>query len=488
MRDVTMALRLTSSADGWRGIIGEGFTPEATGALAGCVVRALTPAGEPPTVLVTYDGRRGGPPAADAVRRAAQAAGAGQVRVVPHLPTPTATAAVRLGFADLALLVTASHNPAQFNGVKVKVRPGCPLPRDVERLVDTMYETESTGFVSEVVGASKSTAELADQLTDQLIDEHIADVLSRLPFRPSRRLLAVVDGLGGVAGEATARLCRGLNWDVTVVAGTPDPDFAGLVPDPSLPASRVRVAEHVRTAGADLGVVLDGDGDRIYVVDHRGRSLQSHELFALLVEHRHRRSYDLPEAGIAVTAATGTAARWMARALGRPVTELGVGFKHLSPMLSSGQVDAAGGGVGDMCFAEFGVDRDPFAVLVLLADLLDPPGRTLADLLDGLDERVGGLRYLESRVDGAADDDTLLVLGHQVLTGLGLGPVGEVTTMDGVKFWLGAGQWLLLRTSSTEGGVRIYGEFGGPAADARAAELVDAVGRGLAAGGVTITA
>ncbi|MEV0591404.1 hypothetical protein [Nonomuraea cavernae] len=430
-------LPLRSSADGWRGVIGDGFSPESAAALARVVAECAGPVA---TTLVTHDGRRLGEQAARAAAHAVQEATGATVRFVPYLPTPTATAAVRLGHADLALLVTASHNPPHWNGVKVKVRPGRPPSIELERAIIDGYLAVETG-----AGRYRETWQ-AD-----LVADHIADVLAKRPV-PDRRLRVVVDGLGGVAGGPVARLCAALGWQVRRLGRDLDPDFNGLAPDPSLPASRKRAVEAVVAGDADLGLVLDGDGDRLYVLDQRGRTVHPHELLALLIEHRR------PERGVAVTAATGMAVRLAADRLGVPVREVGIGFKHLSPLLASGQADVAGGGVGDLAFAEYGIDRDPFAAVARLADLL-AAGGTLADRLDDLRARVGPLAWFETRVPGGrAGQAALRRAGLAALSRAGL-RVRDVGGVDGVKFWLDGSQWLLLRPSSTEGGLRIYGEL-----------------------------
>jgi phosphomannomutase len=439
-------LRMKASADGWRGVIGESFSTEQVGVLAGCTVSCVTPA----TVLVSYDGRRGGTEAATAAARGAVEAGAEQVVVVPHLPTPTATAAVRLGDADLGLLVTASHNPPRWNGLKVKAKPGCPLSRALEVEVDALFDARLGAGADYGRSAGPGRPRVRWESRDAFVDRHIADVLSRMPDLRSRSLTVTVDGLGGVAGDPAARLCERLGWRVRRVACSPDPEFGGVTPDPSVAASRGRAVGH----GTDLGVVLDGDGDRLYVLDHLGRTVQPHELFALLLEHRAR--LGVSSNGIAVTSSTGAAVREVARRMGIPVHETGVGFKHLSPLLLDRQVDAAGGSVGDLNFAEFGLDRDPFATLVLLADLLASADAPLAELLDDLHARVGHLVWFESMVDSDAVD--LRQPGVRALRRNGLRP-DEITTVDGTKFCLPDGEWLLLRRSTTQVGVRIYGEL-----------------------------
>ena len=287
----TAGFRLRSSADGWRGVVGAGFSPESAAALGRCAAERVAAERPVSVTLVTYDGRRCGEAAARAVAEAVGDAVGGRVRLVPHLPTPTAAAAVRLGHADLALLVTASHNPPSCNGLKLKVRPGGPPSEELDAAITERYET-GPGPGDDLTSRSSTSVPApvpapVPAARRDLVAEHIGDVPGRLPAPGGRRLRVVVDGLGGVAGGPVARLCAALGWETRRVGRDLDADFNGLVPDPSLPASRARAAGTVTAWGADLGLVLDGDGDRLYVVDHLGRTAHPHELLALLLQHRH---------------------------------------------------------------------------------------------------------------------------------------------------------------------------------------------------------
>ncbi|WP_181690288.1 phosphoglucomutase [Streptomyces sp. NBRC 110611] len=462
---------VASSADGWRGVIDESFTPSYAALVTHCVMRALAADRAPGTVLVTHDGRRGGERCAAAAVAAAADAGADRVRLVPHLPTPVVSAALRRGRADVAFLVTASHNPGSHNGLKVKVAPGRSLPAAVERRAEQL--------IGEVGGVPVGTAaEQPDRdAGTRWTDEHLADILDRLPAAVGSGATVVVDGVGGVAGGPMARLCERLGWRARLLGGTPDPGFGGLVPDPTLAATRRRAERAVREESARLGIVLDGDGDRVFVIDERGRTVQPHELLALLLQARWSLRRGDRDGDIAVTVATGTAVRTVARRQGRGVRETRIGFKHLSPLLADGRADLAGGSVGDLAFADHGIDRDPFTAVALLAELLHTTGRPLGDLLDALGDEVGRHRWFESRVPGTGGADLLRTAGSAALARAGLaGADPTITETDGVKFWLDDGQWLLLRRSTTEAGVRVYGELrSGPDSARRVDELLRSV-------------
>ncbi|MER5214817.1 hypothetical protein ABT063_30765 [Streptomyces sp. NPDC002838] len=463
---------MRSSADGWRGVIGEEFRPSYVGELARAVVDTVRASGPCDRVLVTYDGRRDGEAAARHVVAHCLDAGL-RVRLVPHLPTPSASRAVAGGTVDLALLVTASHNPPAYNGLKVKVSPGGSLSRAAERAVEARYADQ--------VGRSgprglPSAAWVDEEDATGWIDEHIDHVwrVGAPAVRPAR---VVVDGLGGIAGEPVAALCTRLGWTVHRIGCAVDEDFGGLVPDPSMPQARQRAAHRVQEVGADLGIVLDGDGDRVYLLDRTGDTVHPHELFGMLLEHRGRTGRGHPGRPVAVTVSAGTAARHGADRLGKPVRECPVGFKHLSPLLAGGEIDAACGAVGDMAFAEFGIDRDPLSILVLLADLLARSGAALHELTADVRRAVGPLEWVETRIGMPAAPELLIATGASAVAALGIGDVMRTTAVDGIKLWVADGQWLLLRPSTTEPFVRVYGELLGQRIGA--ADVHGAVARAL---------
>lgn len=466
---------ISSSADGWRGVIDESFTPSYAALVTHCVMRALAADRAPRTVLVTHDGRRGGERCAAAAVAAAADAGAQRIRLVPHLPTPIASAALRHGRADVAFLVTASHNPGSHNGIKVKVAPGRSLPAAVEHRAEQLIG--EVGGIPVAPAAEQPDLDAGTRWTD----EHLTGILNRLPAAVGPAATVVIDGVGGIAGRPMAQLCKQLGWQVKLLGGTPDPSFGGLVPDPTLAATRRRAEHAVREESAGLGIVLDGDGDRMFVIDERGRTVQPHELLALLLQARWSLRRGDRHGDVAVTAATGMAVRTVAHRQGRAVRETQIGFKHLSPLLAAGHADVAGGSVGDLAFADHGIDRDPFTAVALLAELLNTTGRPLGDLLDALGDEVGRHRWFESRIPATGGADILRTAGAATLARLGLaGADPTITETDGVKFWLDNGQWLLLRRSTTEAGVRVYGELqSGPDSARRVDQLLQAVREAL---------
>jgi phosphomannomutase len=375
------------------------------------------------------------------------------------LPTPIASAAVSAGAADLAFLVTASHNPAGWNGLKVKFGVAGSIPAAVEAEIEDRY----LALVGSPAQAGAASPAPVPSPARPVVEAHLARVLTRVGGEAGRPWRVVVDGLHGIAGTAMARLAELLGWTVVPLGCQPREDFGGLVPDPSLPASRRRAGAVVPVVGADFGIVLDGDGDRIFVLGPDGGVVGAGELYALLLEQLYRSHPDLPSRDIAVTSTTASLPGRIAAEHGGKVLVTGVGFKHMAELLAGGRICAAGGNVGDLAFAPFGADRDPSVVVALLARLLADTGQSLDEAVRRLRERYGRRHYLETSVGcpAGALDLPAVATGLLAATGLDLA-VHSTERVDGVRLALPDRQWLSVRRSSTENLVRAYAEFSGP--------------------------
>jgi phosphomannomutase len=398
-------------------------------------------------ILVTHDGRATSPEAARAV--AAAAARFASVTLARRVPTPTATFAVRSGRFDAALLVTASHNPAGWNGIKLKVAPGLPPGAELERRVEEHLAAAGDQFGAGGAAVDVWSAERVRGLEDA---HHRSVAAGSVADRPP--ISVVLDGVHGIAGAGLARLCRTLGWRVRAVRTVPRADFGGLTPDPVRAATRALVSAEVVRAGADFGIILDGDGDRIWIVGHDGRAILPHDLFALLLHHRSLWEKPDTRRGVAVTVSCGSIVSQICAEQGRPVAECPIGFKYIAPLLADGAAGA--GAVGDLAFARFGRDRDPAIAIVLIDLLVAATGQPRIGLLAArLAARHGPRHWAELHLPRVRLGPAR---AERAVEALGL-PVQEISRVDGSKFRLPDGQWLLIRPSSTEGGTRVFSEM-----------------------------
>ncbi len=226
----------------------------------------------PPTAVVGHDARLTSPGYARALAAGLAAQGV-TVTWIGEVPTPVLYFAVNTLGTDGGAVVTASHNPPQFNGLKVRKRgpvadaPGIPLASS------ELQELRLLATESRERGAPQS--ERLD-----ILDDYIAYVVTRV--RQQRSLKVVIDAGNGVAGPTCVRLLAALGNEVIPLYCDPDGSFPNHIPDPLKPENLADLQQKVVEVGADVGVALDGDGDRLGVVDNRGRILWPDQYLMIL--------------------------------------------------------------------------------------------------------------------------------------------------------------------------------------------------------------
>lgn len=450
---------LARCADGWRGMIGVSFTADAAAELARAIALELLERQGTGTLLIAPDGRAESEEAARAVADAVRACGLA-CELAAGMPPPVVNFAIRRHNLLGAVVITASHNASDWNGVKLKVAPGMPPSRELERAIEArrgrVRRAEPRTVDASDSGRTLVAPDLASLFADVLLERVTVDAVRM------RRPRVIVDGLHGIAGAVMARVLAGAGCEVRLIGGEPDPTFGGLLPDPMCARSRARVVDAVREDDADLGLVLDGDGDRLGVIDDRGDFVWPHDVLALLV--RNCDSRDHRAGRIAVTSPTGSIVGRVSRSLGRSVVETPVGFKHIAPLMRRQGLLLGGGSVGDIGCRGFGFDRDPFAAALLLLELLAVERQPLSRLVRDLHAAFGSSSYGEATIDasGLSAAELEAIGRHALRVVTSRASDVAVSHVDGVKLRLPDDSWLLLRNATTDAVVRVHAEMSAP--------------------------
>ncbi len=236
-----------------------------------------------------------------------------------------------------------------------------------------------------------------------------------------------------------------------------DPLFGGVHPEP-IAANLAASAERVRRGGFDLAVAQDGDADRLGVLDAEGRFVSPHQVLALLLLHAFRRRG--VRGPIARTFSTSFQIDRVARALGAPLIETGIGFKHVAERMSRGEAVAGGEESGGYAFAFHLPERDGVLSALLLVESLAASGLRLGEALTELAREFGRFEY--GRRDVHLPVGTVRRFLAEVRGRAPAAVAGETVTsvadLDGVKYVLGERGWLLHRLSGTEPMIRLYCE------------------------------
>ena len=440
--------------DGWRGIIAEDFTFANACIVAEAIARYVV-RGEDARkgVIVGYDHRY----AADAVAR--QVAEVFSSMGTPvwltdrPCPTPAVSYLVRERGAAGGVVVTASHNPYCWNGIKYKASYGSSaLPSIVAQIENELQFVESADLASlppraELIHSLDPRKPYLDAL-EKLVDwERIRKSKFRFVF----------DAMHGSAAGLLPELFQRNGIKCDEIRGTRDPRFGGAHPEPIEP--HIAPLQQAVTAGKyDAGFAADGDGDRIGAVDRAGTFVNPHQIFSLLVWHLAGMR-NLP-GDIAKTFSVTKLIDKLAAKLGRKVHEVPIGFKYICELMLEQNILIGGeesGGIGTSLYLP---ERDATVSALFLAELMAWHGKELGELLAGLHAEFGEHHY------GRVDLDVTPKQKEKAIAWFSNGdankilewPVVRNETIDGVKLYLGEIGWVMVRASGTENLLRVYAE------------------------------
>ncbi len=466
--------------DGWRGIIAEDFTFEnvrlcARGAVDLLKSRGLADRG----LVVGYDTRFASDRFAAAVAEVAAASGVRTLLCDRPSPTPAVSFAVVSSGAGGGVVITASHNAADWNGFKFKPDYGgsasTEVVADLERHI---AEAGSAG--------APHLIPLADAVESGAVDlfdpepAYLARLAEMVDIQAIRRsgLAVVTDAMHGAGAGYLPRLLEGGSASATEIRGERNPAFPGMAQPEPIAHNLAPLVAAVRDAGADVGLATDGDGDRLGVVDEQGRFVTTLQTFALLCLHQLEVMGNRGALVRSITT-TGMVDR-LGDLYGVPVFDTPVGFKHLGPVMMREDALIAGEESGGFAFRGHVPERDGILSGLMILEMVVKTGRSVSELLDDLYGKVGPHHY--DRIDLPFDPARRAAveerIGAKPPAALGGHKVARVDVRDGVRFVLDDGGWALIRFSGTEPLLRLYAEARSPedvrALLSAARDLVDA--------------
>jgi len=451
--------------DGWRAVIGDDFTFANVRVCAEAMTRDLVATGASSRgIVVGYDTRFGSDRFAAAV---AEVLAAHDVHVWlcdRATPTPAVSYNVVRLSAGGGVVITASHNPASWNGFKVKsAQGGSDPPEDVARLeghIEAVLREEADvprvplekARTDGVVETFDPTNPYVEQL-GRLVD--LGPILSA-------DLLVVTDAMYGAGGGLMPRLFAGSAVRVVEINGRANPAFPGIGQPEPVAANLGRLMSAVPEIGAAVGLALDGDADRLGVVGENGRYLTTLEVFSLLAHHLlARRGIRAP---ICCTITMSAMVDKLGARYGVPVHRTSVGFKYVGPKMLETDSILGGEESGGYALRGHVPERDGLLSALLFMDAMVASGKKPSELLAELHDAVGPHAF--DRLDLAFPESQRRAISAAVATAdpaelAGL-QVETVDRSDGVRFILSGGWWVVARLSGTEPLVRLYAEAEDP--------------------------
>ena len=453
-------MQITFGTDGWRGVIAREFTFENLSLVAQATMDFLNREGlGNKGLIIGYDRRF---LSRDFARRVAEVAAGNDIRVKlteGFAPTPAVSWAVRESAAGAGVMITASHNPPEYNGFKIKEAfGGSALPTTTRIIEEIVAFNISNNHRVIAIPYSDALSQGLIELFDPC--EGYFHQISRyvdLELIKKAGIRAVVDPMYG----AGCGLIPLLLPSVDEIHNIENPSFGGQAPEP-IARHLVELSTLIKSGKYQVGLALDGDADRIGAVDEQGEFFSSHNIFTVIL--RHLIEYKRMTGGVVKTVSTTRMIDLLAEKFGLELFETPIGFKHICGLMLEHDILMGGEESGGLGVKGHIPERDGILLGLLLLEAMAVSGKGLRQLLDETMDEIGHFYYrrIDRSIENSAKEQLIKQLCSNPPAEIDGQRVSATNFSDGFKFIFENGDWLLIRPSGTEPVLRLYSEAGSP--------------------------
>ncbi len=451
--------KIKFGTDGWRGIISDDFTFDNVRRVGVAVAdyfnkRTREQKNKRTRIAVGYDTRFLSETYARVISEVLASRGVAVILSDRAIPTPTLSFAVKIKGMTAGVMITASHNPSAYNGIKIKTSSGgaatTEVTRQIERGLSRYRPHPVSGYRDSII---------KKDLTRDYIRFLRSYINLALLKKAEFRLL--VDAMHGSGNGFIADVLSGTKIRLEFIRNQINPSFGGLRPEPVL-ENLVPTITKLKQRPYDLGLVLDGDADRIAGFAGRGEFIHPQKILGLLILHlvKNRRM----TAGVVKTIAGTTLIDKITACLGLPLYETPVGFKYISELMQEKDILIGGEEAGGIGFKGYIPERDGSLAGLLLLEMMAYQNKPMLKILNEMEKEFGRYYYLREdihlagfkakAVSGLSSKINKFKSKKQLLSR----KVTQVKDFDGVKLICEDESWLMLRSSGTEPLVRVYAE------------------------------
>ncbi len=465
---------ITFGTGGWRAIIGEAFTMHNVRRVTQALANEVTRQGsEKHGVVIGFDRRFLSQQAAEAAAEVFAGNNIRSTLLVEDAPTPLITHATAVRGAAYGLAFTASHNPPEWNGLKVFHQDGSLLQDHEARLIEVEANALTLSDLIKLeldIAVDAGIIERRD-LTNEYVDA--VEVLIDLEAIRNAGLKVIVDPMYGVGQLTLGTVLAEARCRVTFIHERHNPLFGGRSPAPNEEALRL-LSSQMQEGGFDLGLAMDGDADRIAIVDECGRYVSINEILLLLYWYLHEVRGE--RGGVVRNLTTTHMLDRLAAKMGEKCFETPVGFKHITAAMLEHDAVLGGESSGGLSIRGHILGKDGIFACALVVEMLARTAKTISQLQEHVYRLTGRLYYMEEGVP--ATPEMRIAVPRRMKEApagkIGQYPVIAVSQIDGTKLLLENDNWALLRFSGTEPVLRLTVEADSPE---KARELIQWLGQ-----------
>ncbi len=445
--------------DGWRGLIADDFTFENLRIVVQACADYFNKQFKPTRrIMIGYDTRFLSDKFA---RTAAEVLAANGIRVYLSdrpSPTPTTSLNIRLLGLNGGLIITASHNPGRFNGLKIKTQFGSPADHTVTQKIESFLHKNRVNTISLEEGIRTRKIEVINPMPKYI--ETVRKYLD-LDLLKNCGLKVAVEVMHGAGNSYYGDVLKGTKIKLNIINAEPDPSFEGLKPEP-LPHNMPKLMALMKKNKCDIGIATDGDADRVGAVAPGGRFITPGEIMCLIalhfIENRRWRG------ALVKNIAGPMLMNKIAKHYNLKFFETPVGFKHIAKLMQIENVLVGGEESGGIGVKNYIPERDGILTGLLLVEMMQQEKKSILTLLDSMEKRFGIFRYHRQDVEIPPKTRQKVVsalfakLQGRNAKKIFKRKIAEINTRDGLKFIFDDESWLLIRPSGTEPILRVYSE------------------------------
>ncbi len=446
--------KIKFGTDGWRAIIAKDFTVTNVARVTEATGSWLLKQNKNPLVVIGHDCRFGGKLFAETAAKVLCNQGIKVLLTKGFVSTPMISMGAMHFKCDLGIILTASHNPPEYNGYKLKGGYGGPLlPRlvsEIEDLIQDQYE-KNLDAVSIEEWEAKGMIQYVDLET--LYCEAVEKSFDLETIRNSNLQLAY-DAMYGAGQQVMRRLFP----DITFLHCDYNPSFMGQAPEP-IHKNLTEFSDMIRLAGdIDCGLVTDGDADRIGLYDAEGNFVDSHHIILLLIHYLYK--YKGMRGKVCTAFSTTPKVAKLCKHYGLELDTVKIGFKYIAEIMLNEDVLIGGEESGGIAIKGHIPERDGIWMGLVLWEFMAKSGKSLRELIQEVYDIVGPFSF--ERNDLHIKEDIKQKVLENCREGnykaFGKYKITTIEDMDGYKYFFENGDWLMIRASGTEPVLRTYAE------------------------------
>lgn len=443
--------KIKFGTDGWRAIIAKEYTTDNVARVAEATAKWMVGKGMK-KVVIGYDCRFGGAMFTDIATQVFGKHGLHVVGSTGFVSTPMISLVVVKTKADMGVVITASHNPASYNGYKLKSAYGGPtIPKDIQEVEDMIADTPPQDLPS--IESMEENGLITTVDMEQIYMDHVYENFD-LDLIKSSGLKLAYDAMYGAGQNVIRRLFP----DAHLLHCEMNPSFMGQAPEP-IARNLEQIAKDLAANDAlNLGLANDGDADRIGLFDGEGNFVDSHHILLLLLYYLHEHKGMTGK--VVVTFSVTDKMKKLAEHYGLDFEVTQIGFKYIAEIMTVEDVIVGGEESGGLAVKGHIPERDGIWIGLVIMEFMAKTGKSINELIQDVYDKVGA--FATDRDDLHLDNDKKWAIMDKCkngeITHIGDREVIRTETVDGYKFYLSEDDWIMIRPSGTEPVLRVYSQ------------------------------